>query len=153
MRKFCQAASDGFFGKIPGLPNRRAGMAELEQALKLVAADNDAPLSVALIDLNFLKYINDTFSHAEGARALRLAADILREGSDGNASGFRLSGDEFVMLFPGEGRHAAIQRLEGTRAKLGRRWQAEGLPSAVDFSFGVTEVSPGTTASASEVKG
>lgn len=53
------------------LPNRRAGMTKLDAELERVVTD-DIPLSVALVDMNLLKHINDNHSHAEGDRALRL---------------------------------------------------------------------------------
>ncbi len=132
------------------LPNRRAGMTKLDAELERVVTD-DIPLSVALVDMNLLKHINDNHSHAEGDRALRLTAEVLREGLGGSGFCFRLSGDEFVAIFPGEGHHAAALRMEEIRAELNRRWPAEGLPCAVDFCFGVAEASPGVRISAAEV--
>ncbi len=132
------------------LPNRRAGLAELDAALERVATD-DVLLSVALLDINFLKDINNIYSHAEGDRALLLVADVLRHGVGDNGFCFRLSGDEFIVLFPNERRHAAVRRMEDMREELCRRCFAEGLPCAVDFSFGVVEATPGVRASAVEV--
>ncbi len=132
------------------LPNRRAGLAELDAALERVATD-DALLSVALLDINFLKHINTAYSHAEGDRALLLVADVLRHGVGDNGFCFRLSGDEFIVLFPDERRHAAVRRMENMREELCRRCSAEGLPCAVDFSFGVVEATPGVRASVAEV--
>lgn len=132
------------------LPNRQAGLAELDAALERVARD-DALLSVALLDINFLKYINTTYSHAEGDRALLLVADVLRHGVGDKGFCFRLSGDEFLVLFPDERRHAAVQRMEYMRQELCRRWFIERLPCAVDFSFGVIEATPGVRLSAAEV--
>lgn len=132
------------------LPDRRAGMAELDAALERVATD-DALLSVALLDINSLKHINTAYSHTEGDRALLLVADVLRHGVGDDGFCFRLSGDEFIVLFPDKRRHSAVQRMENMREELCRRWSAEGLPFTVDFSFGVVEAAPGVRASAAEV--
>ena len=52
-------------------------------------------------DMNGLKYINDTFGHAEGDKALKTLADTINASIKNNMFAYRLGGDEFVVLVIG----------------------------------------------------
>jgi diguanylate cyclase (GGDEF)-like protein len=78
------------------------------------------PLSIAFIDLDHFKRINDTHGHQAGDRVLRSVAQLLmRTVRDSDIVG-RYGGEEFVVIFPGldqEGAHGACERLlEAIRA-------------------------------------
>ncbi len=126
--------------ELTGLLNRRAGKAALEAALH---DEDDAPLTVGLLDVDFLKTINDEYGHAEGDRALRLVARCLSDETREPDFCFRLSGDEFVCVFRHCTRRAAVERLERLRERAGERGRAFRLPCRVDFCFGVFEVEQG----------
>ena len=85
--------------QLTGLPNRRAWTTASNEELKR-AGRAGQPLSVAVLDIDGLKQINDTHGHEQGDRLLRRCAHawagIVR------ASDFlaRLGGDEFVVLLP-----------------------------------------------------
>jgi diguanylate cyclase (GGDEF)-like protein len=93
------------------------------------------PFSLAYIDLDDFKQINDNLGHSEGDRLLRLFAqttsDIIRK-TDMFA---RLGGDEFAILFPNtdqEGARCAVEKLEETiDARM------KHLPRPVTMSIGV----------------
>lgn len=82
---------------LTGLPNRRLFLDRLHQALNRAQR---RPSSVALLflDVDRLKFINDTLGHDAGDRALIALADRLREAVRGADTLARLSGDEFVVL-------------------------------------------------------
>ena len=61
--------------ELTGLPNRRAVTSWLDEQIK-ACARSKLPLSVALIDLDHFKKVNDTFGHQAGDRTLQLFARI-----------------------------------------------------------------------------
>jgi diguanylate cyclase (GGDEF)-like protein len=84
---------------LTGLPNRRAWELELGRALAH-ASRNDEPLSLAVLDIDNFKDINDRRGHAEGDSLLidtaRRWSEVLRA-EDVLA---RIGGDEFALLMP-----------------------------------------------------
>lgn len=78
---------------LTGLLNRRG----LEAAVKALHKE-DMPLAAYLIDLDNLKYINDTFGHMEGDRLLTEFAALLRMHTRGSDILSRFGGDEFLLL-------------------------------------------------------
>jgi diguanylate cyclase (GGDEF)-like protein len=92
--------------------------------------------SIALIDLDDFKHINDTFGHAAGDHALVAFAHALRRDLRAYDVPCRFGGDEFVVLFPdcdGAGANAALAKL---RDRCG--WSVSGLP-VVTFSAGIAQ--------------
>lgn len=81
---------------LTGLYNRRM----FEKIIKMKAQKSlTEKLSFCLvnIDMDGLKYINDTFGHVQGDRALRAFADILKEISNEVVIASRMGGDEFAL--------------------------------------------------------
>jgi diguanylate cyclase (GGDEF)-like protein len=86
---------------LTGLPNRRALARRLERAIP--AATDDAPLVLALFDLDGFKLYNDSFGHAAGDTLLQRLGGNLRIYLEGRGEAFRMGGDEFCALFsPGD---------------------------------------------------
>ena len=75
-------------------------------------------MSVVVIDLDHFKRINDTFGHAEGDRALALAAAALRDVVRESDAVGRLGGEEFVLVLPGVDAAAAREAAERARIAI-----------------------------------
>jgi diguanylate cyclase (GGDEF)-like protein len=125
---------------LTGLHNRRHADEELPAALAAGAADG-TPVSVALIDLDHFKRVNDTLSHATGDTVLRRVAGLLTAAAPPGALVARIGGEEFVVLLTRTDGAAAVRACERIRAAVaGADWSAvtRGLP--VTCSIGVTTV-------------
>ncbi|RJY09403.1 sensor domain-containing diguanylate cyclase [Aurantiacibacter aquimixticola] len=89
--------------------------------------------TLAVIDLDHFKSINDTFGHAQGDEVLRSVAGAL-EGDD-DTTAMRMGGEEFVLLLRGEN---AEQRAEDRRTAIPRAVARDtGLPTRVTASMGL----------------
>ncbi len=125
---------------LTGLHNRRYLARELERPAHERLA---APLTVAVLDLDHFKAINDRFGHAAGdqvlVRAAGLLLDVLRETDIVVRSG----GEEFLVLMPGTDAHAGRAGCERIRRALeGEAWErvAPGLRVTASIGVASTEV-------------
>jgi diguanylate cyclase (GGDEF)-like protein/PAS domain S-box-containing protein len=87
------------FDQLTGLANRHAMRERLEGLL----ADGSRQVSIALLDLDGFKEVNDTLGHSTGDRLLMLVAFRLKTAVAGRAPealACRLGGDEFVVVVP-----------------------------------------------------
>lgn len=83
---------------LTGLGNRRALERELARTM-LRSRRLDHPLALLYLDVDELKLVNDRFGHAAGDDTLRALGQALRQCSrDGADSGYRVGGDEFVLI-------------------------------------------------------
>ena len=97
---------------LSGVLNRRAFMETAAELLRR-ASQSERPMTLALIDVDHFKQINDTYGHDAGDQVIRQVSDLLRHAVRSEDLVGRLGGDEFVLLvqLPGE---AATQMLERT---------------------------------------
>lgn len=97
---------------LTGLWNRRRILEQVTSEL-LRARRDDKPVSVAMIDIDHFKKINDTHGHPVGDTVIREVANRLRAAlRDYDAIG-RFGGEEFMAVLPGCDEHAGI--LAATR--------------------------------------
>jgi len=94
--------------------------------------------SVAVIDIDNLKPINDTFGHTVGDKAIRAVARAMRSLVRADDMLFRWGGDEFLVLMFSLPQADAARRMEKLNEILGencRRWTS--VPITVTVSYGV----------------
>jgi diguanylate cyclase (GGDEF)-like protein len=111
-----------------GIPNRAAFLERM--------AGPPAAGTVAMIDLDALKAINDRFGHAAGDAALAMTARCLRERCGAAGTVYRIGGDEFAGIWDGatsdDDVRATLEACRRDLAVLG-----EDLEASVRISFGV----------------
>jgi diguanylate cyclase (GGDEF)-like protein len=127
---------------LTGLHNRRYLARELE---RLTQDRRAVPLTLAVLDLDHFKSINDQFGHATGDQVLirvaGLLCDVLREADSIVCSG----GEEFLVLMPATDVHAGLGACERIRQSiLAEPWERVAPGLTVTTSLGVaTAQEPG----------
>ena len=99
---------------LTGLPNRRSFF---EQAEKLTARAQigGTPFSVAAMDLDHFKEINDQYGHATGDEVLRLFAQVARKSLRPSDVIGRVGGEEFTAVIHGSDPEASLAIAERVR--------------------------------------
>jgi diguanylate cyclase (GGDEF)-like protein len=97
------------------------------------------PLSLAILDIDHFKQINDMYGHALGDRALVEMAGLLARAMRRTDMVARYGGEEFVILMPRTPREAALLRLEALRQEVAASPidLGEDRKLSVNFSAGV----------------
>ncbi len=133
-----KAAGAAEIDSTTGLRNRRGYDRELAIAISAVQRCSSA-LSVAFLDLDHFKVINDTAGHGAGDRRLRSVAEMWLPLIPEGAILARQGGDEFAALFPGLAPAEAAKVTETMRAAIASQ--------GYTCSGGVAEWEPGLTGS------
>jgi len=124
---------------LTGLPNRRRLERDLER-LQLIATRDRTKLSLAVVDLDHFKGINDRYGHAAGDETLRRVASHLRESFRGEDALARIGGEEFVIAMLGMNREDAVTRLARVlQAFADTSHEVGGERVSVGASAGVAE--------------
>ena len=85
--------------ELTGLRNRGAVIEQLESELARSQRSNSA-LSIAILDIDFFKQVNDTYGHQVGDRVLKEFADRLRDTFRPYDTVGRYGGEEFIAICP-----------------------------------------------------
>jgi diguanylate cyclase (GGDEF)-like protein len=93
--------------------------------------------TMAVIDLDKFKLVNDTFGHLTGDTVLRVAAEALEPDADTLA--VRMGGEEFMLLLRGRD---TVLRAERRRQAISTRIAAKvpGLDRVITASMGLVEL-------------
>jgi diguanylate cyclase (GGDEF)-like protein len=107
---------------------------ELERSRRI-----NAPVSLAFLDLDRFKLVNDEHGHLVGSELLARAGQRLQELSRGNDRCFRYGGDEFVLLMPETDAKAALAQADALlHGLMETRFEMKnGLSLQVSASVGV----------------
>jgi diguanylate cyclase (GGDEF)-like protein len=125
---------------LSGAFNRRGIEAKLDAELKLLER-NKYRLSVALIDVDYFKAINDVQGHAAGDAALRDVAEAISSHLRGRDYLGRYGGDEFLLILPNTPCSIALAVTERlNRAVTNLQLSAGTTP--LTLSIGITEAVP-----------
>jgi diguanylate cyclase (GGDEF)-like protein len=126
---------------LTGLANRRAFLARLEETV--AAEDRSRPVTLAMVDLDGFKPINDTFGHATGDAVLREVGERLRTAGGPGSLAARMGGDEFALLVPSCASREAAGRL-GTRIsfELRRPYEVDGREFRLSGGCGLLLIEP-----------
>ena len=98
-----------FSDELTGLPSRRALTDALLRLPELY--------TVAMIDIDHFKKLNDEHGHAAGDQVLRLIGSTLTR-TEGGGRPFRYGGEEFALLFPGKSVDESLPYIEDLRETI-----------------------------------
>jgi diguanylate cyclase (GGDEF)-like protein len=122
---------------LTGLPNRRR-TAELATDALAAANDSDKPLTIAIIDMDHFKFVNDRCGHATGDYVLREFARLGRESLRTDDVLGRWGGEEFLLIMPDATADVAIATLERLRTLVfGINLPPSGAGLRVSMSAGL----------------
>jgi len=145
LRRTQELESDALSDPLTGVSNRRAFDANLPR-LVAAAHSTGAPLTLAIIDVDRFKRVNDTFGHPAGDEVLRRIALILRGHSREADRCARYGGDELTLCLPvaAAEAEAALDRISRMIAE--HPWSTVAAGLSVTVSVGLAELGPGGTA-------
>ena len=101
---------------------------------------------VVMMDINRFKAINDTYGHAEGDRALVIAAEALKRAINGSSMPSflcRYGGDEFILILHPSAIGETEQLIRSIRGELRQACAAEHTPYQLSVSAGYDELRGG----------
>ena len=110
---------------LTGLPNRRSFLEQARRRLES-RTTGDGPLTVAMLDIDHFKHINDSHGHEAGDQALRAMATVLHAHTPPQDLCARFGGEEFCLLLSGLDEAAATARMEQLRATIAAQEVALG---------------------------
>ena len=132
-----------YIDTLTGLQNRTAFYENMGGLTKKIA-DGTADFSTLMIDVNYLKKVNDVYGHEQGNTYLQNAANLIRK-HFGNEGLYRIGGDEFAMLLEGKAQEGTEEKIRAFKEEMAQIQADESLqpwekPSA---AVGLAKYIPG----------
>ncbi|MDP1687546.1 MAG: GGDEF domain-containing protein [Hydrogenophaga sp.] len=124
--------------QLTGTLNRR-GLDEVFEREIVIRRRNERPLSVALLDIDNFKVLNDTYGHQAGDNALKHLANLIRQTIRPTDSEARFGGEEFLIILPDsspEESAVVVKRLQRSLTK--HFFLHDNQKLLITFSAGVT---------------
>ncbi len=146
--RYQQARLTSLTDPLTGVGSRRLHEDKLQQECDR-AKRYKRPFSVAIIDVDHFKMINDVLGHAAGDQAIRKLADCVRREKRAPDILSRYGGDEFVVLLPETKAAEASVLLERVRVKVQQICLDQGM--ALSVSCGIAESFPETDEASGDV--
>jgi len=141
LRRSRELEADTLTDPLTGLPNRRALDAELTTLIPAVQAAGE-PLSLAVLDVDGFKRINDGHGHPVGDEVLRVIGRVLRERCEECDRFARYGGDEFVLCLPAPLDRARAAVAAVVASVAGHAWSEVSPGLRVTVGWGIAELSP-----------
>ena len=128
---------------LTGLPNRAAWTERLEYEIAQWQQHGNT-LSLAMLDLDHFKRINDNYGHLAGDKVLKIIATVLRKRLRGSDFIARFGGEEFVLLLPATPPAVGAKLLETLRAAIEAcPFHFKGERVTITVSMGLAAFRPG----------
>ncbi len=123
--------------QLTGALNRRGLDEAIDRELKR-ADRNNAPLSVALLDIDNFKKLNDTLGHQAGDRALTHLTKVIKESLRPTDAVGRYGGEEFIIILPDTELASAVEAIQRLQRDLTKKFFLHNNERVlVTFSAGV----------------
>ncbi|SUA92947.1 sensor domain-containing diguanylate cyclase [Pandoraea pulmonicola] len=122
---------------LTSLLNRRSWMRALTTCYADKRVGRGGAASIALIDIDGFKEINDVHGHLQGDSLIRILSDVLVNQLGAQDVSGRYGGDEFCVLFDGQSAEKARRKLERVRAAFAEATRGLDASGSVTLSVGV----------------
>ncbi|MGM0368712.1 MAG: diguanylate cyclase domain-containing protein, partial [Actinomycetota bacterium] len=123
-----------YHDELTGLYNR----AFFEKEIERLDTERQLPLSILMMDLNNLKYVNDKLGHLEGDKLLKKFGEILKNCCRSEDIIARWGGDEFTVLLPKTSKFLARKIIRRIEKKLDLE-RSKGVPLSVGIGLSVKQ--------------
>ena len=128
---------------LTGLPNRAAWSERLDYEVNAWHQRGNS-LSLAMLDLDHFKRINDGYGHLAGDKVLKIIANVLSKRLRPTDFIARFGGEEFVLLMPDSALADALAVGEVLREAIAAcPFHFKGEPVTITVSMGVAQFQPG----------
>ena len=129
-----------FTDGLTSLHNRRAFDEQFSSRFEQ-ARRYERPLSVAIIDVDWFKSVNDTYGHPNGDAVLRSIARTIQHTSRQSDFVARVGGEEFAVILPETSLFEALQFAEKIRANVASAAiEAGGVEHRMTVSIGLANI-------------
>ena len=145
VRRSRELEADALTDPLTGVPNRRAFDVDLVRVVGAAQAAGD-PLTLAVLDVDRFKRINDRYGHPTGDEVLRTVGRIVRESSRDGDRFARYGGDEFLLCLPVPAVEAEVVVGRIAAAVADHPWERVAPGLRVTISAGLGELGPADTA-------
>jgi diguanylate cyclase (GGDEF)-like protein/PAS domain S-box-containing protein len=125
------------YDQLTGLPNRIMLRKALNSLLDLSPEPAGRTISIAIIDLDDFKNINNTLGQSIGDQLLKEVARRLTATADGMVQIYRVGGDEFALVFPDRGDPNTVVQITDSMLQWGERFEISGHRLFIDASAGI----------------
>lgn len=115
---------------MTGLYNRSKYLSMIETEYR-----KDPLISVIFWDINDLKLVNDTKGHSVGDKLIRNVAAVIHEMVTDFDKGYRIGGDEFVLIMRGSDERALQKKVQEWEAALAKKSKAVGMSLSVSMGY------------------
>ncbi|MGO4892053.1 GGDEF domain-containing protein [Flavobacterium sp. W21_SRS_FM6] len=134
-----------FVDPLTSSPNRRYILEHAKRIFDNAQQDEKNTLTIAIIDIDKFKVINDKFGHNTGDNVLKAFAQVCKENLRGTDAFGRYGGEEWLIVFQHGSQGAIKSAFERLREALNSQLII-GLPDSenVTFSMGVAQFDPNT---------
>ncbi|WP_035384153.1 GGDEF domain-containing protein [Ferriphaselus sp. R-1] len=132
--------------QLTGALNRR-GLDEIMEREYKRADRNPAPISIALLDVDNFKRLNDTLGHQAGDQALIHLATVIKDALRPSDSVGRYGGEEFIIVLPDTALEEGIATISRLQRELTKRYfMHNNERQLITFSAGIALRGDGETA-------
>jgi len=128
------------FDELTGIYNRRAGLERLREEFAR-SLRSEKEMSIAMVDIDNFKGVNDTYGHQAGDHVLKSVAAALKCELRSTDIVFRYGGEEFMVIMPETDEFSAVIPLDRLREKLsGMKVKFGSAEIITSVSIGVSTV-------------